>query len=582
MPALAVPFAVVGAAAGWLVATLFGNPLLDLAPPSVSGPAAAVGGVVGLLAGAALTRWCRPSFFFGVELGGTAWRTATVIGIGGVVAGRLVVALALPRIAHASELGASSGLVAALLFYPVALLVVGAARRAARARLGSVVASCDRREVWATLAATLGVATVLALPSWIASARSAGLVGASFAAAALLITSAAVAADTRAGARLRALTAERDALVEITPAEVERSHVPTVDVGLGDEALARKQAFGSAYRAEKRTVALLIGDLAGALEAVRTAVARKRRALLALAAVLALHAVAAHPRSTAWFESARCRLGRVYSCEVAGDLVRARAGGASDRAWAADLYRIGCLELRSGRSPLLGPCRDLLDMIERGDAAAGEGAELARIHRVACEARDGRACRLAAHDALGAAEPDFRAAAVLLSRACRYEGGVGCAEDKVLEALCQPRHGTDELRCPGSPGSPGQGDEAALQGILRCLAGLGAECDRVAGAIADDRTAAAVLELACARGLPFSCHRAAAIESTRLTNDARALELYGRACAGGFAFACCEQAYRLTHDAPSSDARRAFDRAAAAGYGGAGACLVVATEQGWR
>src|SRR5262249_14680243 len=60
------------------------------------------------------------------------------------------------------------GIGCALVFVPVCLAVVAAARRAQRARLGSLVAGSDRRAVWAILAMLLAVMTLepVFLPSW--------------------------------------------------------------------------------------------------------------------------------------------------------------------------------------------------------------------------------------------------------------------------------------------------------------------------------------------------------------------------------------------------------------------------------
>ena len=47
---------------------------------------------------------------------------------------------------------AFGGALCAVVFLPVCLVVIGAARRAQRARLGSIVAGSDRRTVWGILA----------------------------------------------------------------------------------------------------------------------------------------------------------------------------------------------------------------------------------------------------------------------------------------------------------------------------------------------------------------------------------------------------------------------------------------------
>src|SRR5689334_10062342 len=60
-PELAYPFAVVGAAAGWLSAGFLNHPLLDLAPRREQGVAALLAGAITAGAGAILTRYSRRS-----------------------------------------------------------------------------------------------------------------------------------------------------------------------------------------------------------------------------------------------------------------------------------------------------------------------------------------------------------------------------------------------------------------------------------------------------------------------------------------------------------------------------------------
>jgi hypothetical protein len=62
--------------------------------------------------------------------------------------------------------GILNGGLCSIAFLPICAAVLAAARRAERARLGSIVAGADLREVWAILAAALAVATPWPSPPW--------------------------------------------------------------------------------------------------------------------------------------------------------------------------------------------------------------------------------------------------------------------------------------------------------------------------------------------------------------------------------------------------------------------------------
>ena len=85
MPRLAVPFAIVGVAAGWLSAGLLANPLIGVTIEPNQGLAAVCAGLIAAIVGAILTRRCRPITLSGLpeRAGGTL--VITVL-LGGVVA----------------------------------------------------------------------------------------------------------------------------------------------------------------------------------------------------------------------------------------------------------------------------------------------------------------------------------------------------------------------------------------------------------------------------------------------------------------------------------------------------------------
>src|SRR5690348_11891666 len=58
MPELALPFALVGAAGGWISAGFLANPLIRAIPTGQQGAAALSAAAVAALVGKALTHWC--------------------------------------------------------------------------------------------------------------------------------------------------------------------------------------------------------------------------------------------------------------------------------------------------------------------------------------------------------------------------------------------------------------------------------------------------------------------------------------------------------------------------------------------
>jgi hypothetical protein len=314
-PRLAPPFAVVGAAAGWLSAALLGNPILGF---SVNRPLTAlVAAALAALTGVIVKRLCVGRRYW-YEIGDPdpdvrprtdVWPLHAVVMIAaGAGTGALVGTLD-KAVGHPGEC-AASGAVCALAFVPVGLAVIAAARRAQRARLGSIVADSDRRAVWGILAATLAVTTLEALPDWAAALEGDGR--APWAAPGMLLAAGAATlwilrADRRAQGEAREAT--REGLTAREPEEIGPVDpgVGRVDLGLGDEVQARLARGAAAYRHRERTVALVQGSPEHAFAALARAARRGAASLAVIGAVGALHLTATTMPARATYEELRCR-----------------------------------------------------------------------------------------------------------------------------------------------------------------------------------------------------------------------------------------------------------------------------------
>jgi hypothetical protein len=313
MPRLALPFALVGAAAGWLLASFFDNPLLDRVPNQAAPWAALCAAAFGALIGHRLQRRTGADEPY-LPAANVALRVAGHVLVGGVACGGLLGALI-----YANEQGLYSGLLGGLLggaaFVPVAIVVVSAARRAERARLGSLVARADHRELWSVMLAALAVSTVFALIDWPAGRPpyvALGLVGGALVASLHLLI-----VDVRALSALRrvARAAERMERRERTLDEGEPlPEVPAVDLGLGVEVRAELVQDGFAYRARAREAALLLGDLDEARAALRRALRVKATALSVAALMLGAHAAASGRRASIAYHQEVCARGSDAGC----------------------------------------------------------------------------------------------------------------------------------------------------------------------------------------------------------------------------------------------------------------------------
>jgi hypothetical protein len=330
-PQLALPFAITGACGGWLSAALVSGPLFGFhVKPWI---AMAWATVLGALTGFALTRACVGRRY-DYEMGepDPELRPATdvwplhvgMVVVAGATTGGLIASVTL-GCTTTDECIIGGGL-CALAFAPVCLAVIRAARRAQRARLGSIVATSDGRAVWGILAMLLAVMTVEVWPNWPGQLMNtdvpspAPVLG--ILAALGLSMLGILIADVRALRRARLVVAQGLSVHEPQEAEAGAADAPRFDLGLGNEILAKVTRGAAAYRHREQTVALVKGTPKLALEALSRAV---RRGMFGLALVLAagaMHAYANSPAVLTSFLRMRCSPRNSAACERAADRVQ--------------------------------------------------------------------------------------------------------------------------------------------------------------------------------------------------------------------------------------------------------------------
>jgi len=308
VPSLILPFGLVGLVAGWLSGRVIGGPLFDGAVV-IGGPlfdgavvgevpkwAALCGALLGTVAGAILWLRCKDDLTPSMRRKPLPKIPLPLV----VLAAGALSGAAVDQIVPYSEFfeTVGLGLLCSIPFIPVAAFVVAAARRAARARHGSLVAGSDRRAVWSALAVTLAVTTLGSLPEWSSElflkysgppimAALASVTAASLIVAVLLL-------DLFAWRRLSALLRTGATMEARAPEEVrDREALPSVDLGLGDD-LRAEVAHGSAYRHVGRVTSLLIGDADEARGVMRRATLRGLASTLVAAVVVSVHVLAAH------------------------------------------------------------------------------------------------------------------------------------------------------------------------------------------------------------------------------------------------------------------------------------------------
>jgi hypothetical protein len=307
-PRLAVPFAIVGGAAGWLSASLCGSPLLGfpVSQPITAGCAAVAGAWVG-----ALFKFLAVGRRYRYELddpdpeirrpSDTGWIHVPVLLLTGAGTALLVRLITCAEWDDAAT-WALSGALCTAAFIPVCLAVLAAGRRAQRARLGSIVADSDRRAVWGILATLLAVMTVEALPDWLGGSpdRPARLVLAALIAASAAVLVRVLLADRRACLDARAVI---DAGLSVRqPEEMEESDscLPLVDLGLGEQTLKRVTPGVAPYRDRERAVSLVRGSPEMAVAALARASLRSRVGLLAVGVTALAHGLATLPAARAF------------------------------------------------------------------------------------------------------------------------------------------------------------------------------------------------------------------------------------------------------------------------------------------
>jgi hypothetical protein len=409
MPRLVYPFTLVGAAAGWLSAELLDNPLLDFTASHGGAFAAACSGVIGALVGLVLQRRCEPREAF-VSTSAMWMQLALAVLAGAAASGGLTGAFAFGNERGVAS-GILAGLAAGLAFLPVCVLVVAAARRAARARLGSLVAGADRRELWALMLAALAVTTAAGFPDWMAGRTP--IVAVALAGASLLAVVVLLAGDARAAIAVRraARSAEQMELRDADAEEAEGA-IPAVDLGLGDEVRAQMARSAAAYRGRDRAAALLVGSLDEARAAVRQAIGRKLAAAVVALGVLGGHAFATRPRANIAFHEILCDRGSAVNCGIAAAKLREQ-GDPDDLVRAVVLGTHAC---EAFSEPDARGCRIAADAIER-DPTRSDRATRQRYRERACFAGDAPSCRIVA-EMLGASANDRWRLAAVLQRGC--------------------------------------------------------------------------------------------------------------------------------------------------------------------
>ena len=310
VPSLIAPFTLVGAAAGWLTAAFLGNPLILVGERGVEPLMTVAAAVVAGIVGAALTRWCaappedltpkeddydqspRRSFRLGI------WpRLVLSVMAGGALVGGSVTAAVDGDLRYVPQ-SMGLGAICSLAFVPVCALVLAAARRADRARLGSLVAGSDRRAVWGIRVRALALTAGASVIDWPFTTviGSFGHLPAPWPAIAMLLASAALLAFVLHADR----TALRQVLGAAATVEINQqgtsenvAGVPRLDLGLGDEVHAEFAQGSADYRTRARPTALLLGSRAEAVAALRSAIRRSVAGLVLAAVVLGAHGYAA-------------------------------------------------------------------------------------------------------------------------------------------------------------------------------------------------------------------------------------------------------------------------------------------------
>jgi hypothetical protein len=374
IPALAPPFAIVGLAAGWLSDGLLANPLVGIAAHNNQLAAAAASAAVGWALGVVLTRRMAARD----ALGATPLRwpvLCAMVAAGGAAAGCFVGGLELGTM-NGALTGAGNGALSALAFVPVCALVLSFARRADRARQGSIVAASDRRAVWGILATALAVTTLAAAADWPAAQRHAASepwAAAAMAAGAGLAVLAILLADVAAFARVARAVRGDLALRDPDDARVA-DDVPALDLGLGEDVRARLTRGAGAYRSRDRAVALVLGSTGEARGALGWALLRGVVGLSLVAAVASGHRWGRGVDALVAYDTQRCEHLR-SSCYDAGLILSGAAVALPlplarpERPAAEDVHRAEHLFERACEGGEIRACRALVASLDTHGAA---------------------------------------------------------------------------------------------------------------------------------------------------------------------------------------------------------------------
>jgi hypothetical protein len=324
IPSLVPSFAAVGFAAAWLI------DYPDWVPRLLPcGLAALAGGVAGLV----LTRYCRRSVYEGFPRRALGLRLMLTLLPAGVAWG---LAFGVVRRSSRDAMdGMTVGLVGVVLAFPICALLLWAALRAERARLGSIVAAADRRAIVAWLVAAYAALAAKDADDWLPArlfhrdppffALSIAL-GASIAAVWLLVS------DARDLRRVAALAKDRSLEPIDDVARAEEGASAPIDLGLGAEVRTRA-ARGAAYRTSPRVEAVVKGSIPEATRALRRALARDV-GVIAIAAIAAgAHLNARSERAWRAYVARLCDFADAEACLVHARILEAQGGPRMREGW---------------------------------------------------------------------------------------------------------------------------------------------------------------------------------------------------------------------------------------------------------
>lgn len=261
---LALPYAVLGAAGGWMAADFFRVGALRHMDAGLRPALMTITPLVALILGLLLhpvTRW-------------SGWRAALATASGvlsaGLVAGAFVGVMTWSK--YGLGEGAASGFWCGAAFLPGFAAVLWAARRVGRARPGSLVDGADRRAVWVAAAAAIALGTLAALPDWtilpgmsrpsLSISRALGAAAATAIAALLLCDGVGLLRAWRAQGELKQMR-------PCAPDEPGLSWARRqLDLGLGYEAAASVMPAAGIYREHDRVLKVIRGDAGAASRAL--------------------------------------------------------------------------------------------------------------------------------------------------------------------------------------------------------------------------------------------------------------------------------------------------------------------------